>query len=124
MGLNRQTSARVGGVLLFATAGVVIVQSALSGSFGFVLLNLPALAAGYAVLQRWPWARAGGLIMAVVYAAFWTIVATTPLRGITPPPGQDRPPLDPYSVALAGAFVVSAALIGFGRVAGRARSDI
>ena len=105
-------SGRASGLLLLVVGIVLVAQAAMTGSFGFALLNLPIIGAGYAALRhsRRRWATWLAAVVAFAYAAFWLLVATTPWRMATPPPDEGRPPLDPYSVALAVTFVVALAL--------------
>ena len=82
--MTRQTSGLAGGLVLLVVGVILIAQAVLSGSFGFALINLPPVVAGFAVLRRWPWAAGLGALVAFVYAAFWGFVATTPLRQALP----------------------------------------
>jgi hypothetical protein len=91
------------GAVLTTGSGVMIL-----------LLALPPLAAGAWVIVAGRWARALGLAVSFGYAAAVGFVATTPLRGLTPPPGQGREPLDPTMVALTIAFLVAGLLVALG----------
>jgi hypothetical protein len=102
------------GVLSFAIAAAGL----LFGTGGTVLLfalAIPLLAAGYGVLRRIRWARVAALIVAVGYGTTVAIVATTPLRGLRPGPGQSGPSLDPAPVLVAIAFAAAAVLILVGK---------
>ncbi|MEP7378875.1 MAG: hypothetical protein ABI725_04860 [Chloroflexota bacterium] len=109
-------------ILLLAGIGL-IAQAVTTGSFGFALLNLPLVAAGYAVLRRWRWAVGLGAFVALVYAAFWGLVATTPWRMPTPPRGEALPQLDFYSVALSITFLVALILLALASFDGSRRRD-
>lgn len=65
-------------------------------------------------MYRIRFARLVGALVALVYAAFLTVVWTSPLRGLTPPPGQSRAPLDIGLVALSVALLAVAVVIALG----------
>ena len=56
-----------------------------------------------------------GALVGMAYALIATFVATTPLRGLTPPPGQSREPLDAGIVLVAIGFAIAALLIAVGK---------
>jgi hypothetical protein len=80
---------------------------------------VPPIAAGYCVLRQIPWARVLGLTVAVTYAVVVAYIATTPWRGLAPAQGQSSPPLDPGTVLVAVAFLISAVLIAVGKPDGK-----
>jgi hypothetical protein len=84
------------------------------GGAAFIPAAIPLLAAGYLILRGVRFARVLGLVVAIVYGTFMAVVATTPLRGVTPPPGQSREPLDPVAVALTVVMFAVALLIVIG----------
>jgi hypothetical protein len=97
------------GGLIFAGGGVILLP-----------LALPPLAAGYMVVRAIPWARVVGFLVGALYGGFIWSVATYPLGGLTPPPGQSDPRhIDIASALVACAFVAAAILI----LAGRARRE-
>lgn len=121
-GSARRGAWKAGGLLLLALgigSLAVAVIGLLFGAYGslavFSVLAVPPLAAGYGVLRRMRWARLVGLIVALGYGAAVAYIATTPSRGLTPPPGQSAPALDPGSVLVALAFVAAALLLLFGK---------
>ena len=101
----------LGGFLMLAL-GVVLIAS---GGVGILLLAIPPLAVGVWVILGRRWARAIGMTVAFGYAAMVGYVATTPLRGLTPPAGQEREPLEPTLVGLTIAFLVAGLLIALGK---------
>ena len=80
-----------------------------------LIFSVPPLVAGAWVMVRGAWARTLGALVGAVYAAFIAYVATTPLRGITPPPGQSREPMDLGLVMLATGFALATLLIVAGK---------
>lgn len=55
------------------------------------------------------------MTVAFGYTAMVGCVATTPWRGLTPPPGQEREPLEPTLVGLTIAYFVAGLLIALGK---------
>jgi hypothetical protein len=116
----REVAGRAGAVLLMAL-GIGSMALGFGGSIMagggilFLPLGLPPLVAGYAVWRRLPWSRVSGVAVALAYAGVVAYVATTPLRGLTPPPGQSGAALDPGSIVIALAFLLAAILILAGR---------
>lgn len=121
MGL-RPLAWQAGGVLLLCLGAgflLIVLYGLMLGAYGGVvtygLLALPPLASGWAVLRRRPWARLVALPIALLYGAVVGFIATTPWRGVTPPPGTARPPLDLPTVLVAVAFFVAALLVAVGK---------
>lgn len=112
---------RAGGMILLAM-GVVSVAVAIGGlilaggGVMFLPLALPPLGAGYMVLRATPGARLVGVLVAAAYGAFVWYVATYPLGGLTPPPGQPDPRhIDMAAAVVAGLFMTAAVLALIGR---------
>jgi hypothetical protein len=61
------------------------------------------------------WARLAGATLAALYAFAIGYVVTTQLRGLTPPPGQAREPIDLGLAALAISFGAASVFIAIGR---------
>jgi hypothetical protein len=93
------------GGLIFAGGGVI-----------FLPLALPPLGAGYMVLRAIPGARIVGVLVAALYGAFIWSVATYPLGGLTPAPGQADPRhIDIATALVACVFITAAVLVLIGR---------
>lgn len=99
------------GILAIGLVGIVVW----GGGVAFVALAVPPAAAGFGVIRRFPWARTLAVAVACGYAIVCAFVATTPLRGLTPAPGQPAVGLDPVWTAAAVAFVVAAVLVGMSK---------
>jgi hypothetical protein len=116
----RRVAWRSGAFLLMAM-GVVSIALGLGGSItaggGLLLipLGIPPLVAGWAVWRRRRWSRPSGGALALAYAGSVAYVATTPLRGLTPPSGESGAAIDPGSLMIAWIFLVAAILIMAGR---------
>ncbi len=115
----RHGAQQVGGVVLLVlgalSIAVALVGSIFAGSgVAFLPLALPLLVAGYVVLRAIRGARVLGLSVAVIYGVAVGYVATTPLRGLTPAPGQSVA-IDPGSGLVAAAFLTAALLLLVGR---------
>jgi hypothetical protein len=82
-----------------------------SGGVAFIALGIPPIAVGVGILQRVPFARTAGLILATVSAATLGFLASTPFRGLTPPAGSPPPDVDLASVVLAALFLLVALLL-------------
>jgi hypothetical protein len=96
----------VGGPIAFALTG-----GDFGGGLALFFVAIPLLAAGLMLLYRIRFARLVGAFVCLVYAAFLTVIWTTPLRGLTPPPGQSRAPLDVGLIALSAALLALAILV-------------
>ncbi len=124
-GSVRRAAWSAGGVVLLAMGGLsaAIAIGGLvfaGGGIIFLPLALPPLAAGYMVVHAMPGARVVGLVVAALYGGFLWFVATYPLGGLTPPPGQSDPrQIDVASALVACAFLASAVMI----LAGSGRRD-
>jgi hypothetical protein len=123
IGVGRRRAWVAGGLVLLALgigslavplAGLVATGGRLGG-LAFLLLAVPPIAAGYGALRQIPWARVLGFTVALAYAVVVAYTATTPWRGLAPAQGQSSPPLDPGTVLVAVAFLISAVLIAVGR---------
>jgi hypothetical protein len=122
----------VGGLLLLGAVSLVvgiagpIVFALTGGDYGgglaLFFVAIPLLAAGLMLRYRIPFGRLVGSVVCLVYAAFLTAIWTTPLRGLTPPPGQNRAPLDVGLIALSAAFLALAVLVALGTAAPRGSS--
>ncbi len=122
----------VGGVLVLGAVSLVvgiagpIVFGLTGGDYGgglaLLFMAIPLLAAGLMLLYRIPFGRLVGSVVCLVYAAFLTVVWTTPLRGLTPPPGQSRAPLDVGLIVLSAAFLALAVLVALGTAPPRGSS--
>lgn len=108
----RVVTLRTAGVLLIALA---LVMALASPGIGIIAMALPPVAVGVWTLALRPLARPLAILAGLAYGAIIAFVATTPLRGLTPPPGQSRDPLDPATVALAVGFLVVAGLAAIGK---------
>ncbi len=91
-------------------AGVVLF----GGGVVLVAVGVPPLVAAAAVLGRRPWARPLALFVAVAYAIVVAVIATTPLRGLAPAPGEPPAAPAPGGVLVTVAFLAAAALLAFG----------
>jgi hypothetical protein len=89
-----------------AIVGLIFV----GGGVAFLPLALPPLAAGYAVTRATRLARVFAVSVAVLYGVVVAYVATYPLRGLPPPPGQSAS-IDPGSLLVAAVFLTAALLI-------------
>jgi len=101
---------RIGSIAV-ALAGLIFA----GGGVVFFPLAVPPLAAGYGLLRRVRGARLFGFGVAVAYAISVAYIATTPLRGLTPPPGHGAASIDPGPVLVAVDFLAAAILIVFGK---------
>ncbi len=128
IGVGRRRAWVAGGLVLLALgigslvvplAGLLATGGRLGG-LAFLPLAVPPIAAGYCVLRQIPWARVLGFTVALAYAVVVAYTATTPWRGLTPAQGQSPPPLDPGTVLVAVAFLISAALIAVGKPGSKA----
>jgi hypothetical protein len=100
------------GGLIFAGGGII-----------FLPLALPPIAGGYLVLRALPGARVVGFLVSALYGGFIWSVATYPLGGLTPAPGQPDPRhIDIPAALVACVFMTAAILILVGR-AHREASD-
>ncbi len=106
------------GSLAVPLVGLVVAGGRVGG-VAFLPLAVPPLGAGYCLLRQIRWARALAVTVAVTYAAVVAYIATTPWRGLTPAQGQSSPPLDPGTVLVAVAFLISACLIAVGKAEGK-----
>ena len=100
------------GAALLVALGISIFIA--SPGVGTVVVGVVPIVVGLAAIRRIPWARAGAFATALIYALVLAFVATAPLRGLTPPPGETRPPLDFATASLAVGFVVAAVLLALG----------
>lgn len=99
------------GSITLGLGGLLLI----GGGLLFVPLGLPPIVAGYAVWRRLRWSRVSGAAVGLSYAGAVAYVATTPLRGLTPPPGQSGGSVDPGFVAIAVIFLAAAILVIAGR---------
>ena len=127
IGVGRRRAWAAGGIVLLALgigflavplAGLVVAGGRVGG-LAFLPLAVPPIAAGYCVLRQIPWARVLGFTVAVTYAVVVAYIAPTPWRGLAPAQGQSSPPLDPGTVLVAVAFLISAFLIVAGKPDGK-----
>jgi hypothetical protein len=93
----RRAAWRAGGSILLAMGGAsvaVAIGGLIFAGGGVILLPLalPPLAAGYIVVRMTPGARSFGFLVAALYGGFGAYAATYSMRGLTPPPGPERPP--------------------------------
>lgn len=95
------------------------------GGVSFAVLALPLLAAGVVTMRNGVrLARVAAATVALAYAVAIVLVATAPLRGLTPPPGQTAPGPDPAALLLAAACAVAGVLVLTGDpTAGRASAS-
>jgi hypothetical protein len=117
----RRAAWSTGGVVLLAMGGIsaaVAIGGLIFAGGGVIFLPLaiPPLAAGYMVVRAMRGARVFGLLVATIYGGFMVSVATYPLGGLRPAPGQS----DPRQIDIAGAlvacvFLAAAVLILVGR---------
>ena len=115
----RRAAWTAGGLLLgalgLAAAAAGLVGFALfGGGVALVAVGLPPLVAAAGVRGRHRRARPLALLVALAYAIVVAFVATTPLRGLTPAPGE--PPAAPVlgGVLVAVAFLATAVLLAAG----------
>ena len=117
-GLRR--AAWTSGGLLLGALGLCAVAAGLigfvlfRGGLALVAVGVPPLLAAAEVLRRRRLARPLALLVALAYAVVVAFIATTPLRGLTPPP--DQPPASPVlgGVLVAAAFLAPAVLLAVG----------
>ena len=119
---NVRRLALLAGAVALLAVGALFLFTGLQGGVALLIAAIPPLGAGSLIVRGVRFARALGLVVAIVYGGFVAVVATTPLRGVTPPPGQSRDPLDPVAVALTIVLFVVALLIGVG-ARGRAATE-
>lgn len=98
------------GIACLAVAVVGLIM--LGGGVSFVVLAIPLLAAGtLAARSSVPAARVLASSVAFVCAALIAFVATAPLRGLTPPPGQPLPVIDGGAILLAAGCAIAGVLV-------------
>jgi hypothetical protein len=117
----RRVAWRAGGVILLAMGGASVALTlggliSVGGGVIFLPLALPPLAGGYMVLRSMPGARVIGFLVAALYGEFIWSVATYPLGGLRPAPGQSDPrQIDIAAAIVACVFMAAAVLILVGR---------
>lgn len=113
---------RAGGWLLVGLALASIAELAPGeGGLMIVVLALPLLLGGFLVLRGLPLARTVGVLLPVLYGIGVAFVATTPLRGLTPAPGQSREPVDAATLVVAALLLLAAVLVAIGQPARTSR---
>ena len=91
---------------------VVALIGGQPGGWGFLLVGLPLLVLGVAGLRGVDAAvRLAGSAAALACGAVSILISTTPLRGLTPPPGAPAPSIEPVSMLVGLAFVAAAILL-------------
>jgi hypothetical protein len=95
--------------VLLVVLGVSMVAA--SPGVGILLFAIPPIAAGVWAFGDGKWARPIGVVVSLAYAAVVGFVATTPLRGATPPPGAPSPPIDIVAVAITIGFLLAGVLL-------------
>lgn len=94
---------------------VVALIAGHPGGWGFMVVGLPVLILGVAGLRGGTAAaRLIGFIAALACGVFLILIATTPLRGLTPPPGAPAPSIEPVSMVAGLAFIACAVLLVVG----------
>jgi len=92
----------------------LIVSLLNGGGVAIAVLSVPLLLVGVGIFLGPGSTRLFGIGLAVLYAFVIGYMATTPWRGLTPPPGQARAPLDLGLVGLTIAFAVAGVLLAVG----------
>lgn len=103
----RELSRWAASVLLAALGAAIIIASP---GVATIIIAIPPIGVGVLGLLSRPRSRAAGFAVSVAYAVIIGFVTTTPLRGVTPPPGQSRPPMDPAMILVTAGFVLAALL--------------
>lgn len=118
---TRRQAWRAGSVLLALVGlGCVAVPAVTAiagqpGGWGFAVVGLPLLVLGVAGSRGARTAiRLSGVLAALACGGFLILVATTPLRGVTPPPGSPAPSVEPVSLVAGLAFIGLAILLAVG----------
>lgn len=104
-------------MLLLVVLGLLILFVPLANGDGvaIVILSIPILLAALSMFLGLKWARLAGATLAALYALAIGYVVTTPLRGLTLPPGHAREPLDLGLAVLAISFGAASVFIAIGR---------
>jgi hypothetical protein len=124
MSVRTFLSMAAGVTLLFLGLGAVAVTFLSMAGFLLVPLASPLLLGAWLLLTGRPLARPFAVAVATIYGIAIGYVATTPWRGLTPPAGQARDPLDTGLVALALVFAVIALVAVVGSpAAGKKQRD-
>ena len=110
-----RTLVYLAGSMLLLLLGVIFVFGAfLAGGLAVAILGMPILFAVAVLLRSGPWARVVGMMTGVIYTLVIGYVATTPLRGLTPAPGQPSVQLDLGMLVLTVAFALATIFIAIG----------
>jgi hypothetical protein len=122
VGVRRRVLIYQAGAALLAALGLVFVGAAFlsGGGIAVIIIGLPLLLLAAAMLRGWRWGRLVGVAAGVTYALAIGFVATTPWRGLSPPPGQPPAPLEPDLVVLTAAFALASVLVAIGKRANAA----
>ena len=110
---------RQAGAVLLALAGLACMAVPLvaavagrPGGWGFAVIGLALLILGVAGSRGVQTAiRLAGVLAALACGGFFIIVATTPLRGLAPPPGSPAPSVEPVALVVGLAFILLAVLL-------------
>jgi hypothetical protein len=104
------------GAALLTVLGLTLVVAAVTagGGVAVAVLGVPPLLVAAALARGWRWSRVVGVVVGVTYMLAIGFVATTPWRGLTPPPGQSPAPLEPGLVVLTVVFALASVLVGVG----------
>lgn len=98
-----------------AALTVVALIASQPGGWGFLLVGLPLLVLGVAGLRGVDAAvRLAGSLAALACGVVSILIATTPLRGLTPPPGAPAPSIEPVSMLVGLVFIAAAVLLVVG----------
>ena len=116
--LARQRAWQAGAALLAllglacVAVPIVALMGGQPGGWGFLLVGLPLLVLGVAGLRGVDAAvRLAGSLAALACGAVSILISTTPLRGLTPPPGAPAPSIEPVSMLVGLAFIAVAVLL-------------
>ena len=116
----RRVAWLVGGVLLVVIGLVCLALPLASllggqpGGFGLLAIAAGLLALGLAALRGVGIVRLLGPVVALVCAGFLLLLATSPLRGLTPAPGSAPPSIDALSLLIGLVFLGCAVLLAVG----------